>query len=775
MLNWKSKPALEEIRAVLAGWNLEVPARAQRFHDLRTDLEKQVEANLGRWFGGDDPDTLSRQVERLSRLVAPLTSLIRRSEELEKEVLDLRSSVERSPDRELAQRLVTRCVGWQSKLRRLGANAGRESELELDQATLNSVEDEVRDHAQALRLLEEARNLLARLGNKMETATLQADFPQLRQRLLDDGASAAWTADMGRALAPAKAVVDLPPKTPPKTLQQVSALLHTIRRWTRALATGEERASVLQDQHKIAEAEWEDWTEDQIRVHFMAASAMLDELRQTAVRRSAEILALLGARRDQLAGACGPDPELDRTLGELKNADFGEPETYGVWMEEQAELHRRIRDAAGSRLIDLQERIVRKRRELLEALAMLEKEPLFNRVRSEAGGLRLELEDLPDPREQGVEPIFDSLGACDRIARELDGMAEQARNGRRDVQKLCEDLLARNSALQEEARRSGIEAPDLAVRIETLATIAPGASLDDLLSQAESLGHEIRAVERELVARCAVWIEGRLSLLRGRAALLRQAGVRVEDLPVSFPENQTPARATDAVVATREAAQGIERQLEELKTALESRSVELLGRLRDLPLKSLRPEVRRDAGDLTRWFEERAWEAATGLDERVRLLLGESTRCDVFLAKLSQEERDARDRTAALRRRLRELNDADLDRFCPEALVRRVSALIAAIPAEPASWAELAGQIATAEGLIGLLETHARRVLAARLDRAIPDLERQASISRDPEYAQRLRALLDEVAARDDREPVPAGLAAQILMLTSQPSWEGTA
>jgi hypothetical protein len=193
--------------------------------------------------------------------------------------------------------------------------------------------------------------------------------------------------------------------------------------------------------------------------------------------------------------------------------------------------------------------------------------------------------------------------------------------------------------------------------------------------------------------------------------------------------------------------------------------------LAGLPQKSLRPEVRRDAADLSHWLEKRTWEAAPDAEERVRRLLDGLERCEAFLAKLSQEDREAQGKAEALRRRLREFNEMDLDRFCPGELVQRASALVAAIPAEPSSWSELADQLDAAEALIGLLENHARRILAARLDRAIPDLERQSLKTRDSSYARRVRALLDEVA-QNERQAIPATLAAQILMLAPERAGE---
>lgn len=645
MLNRKVRPDLEELRSRLARWAIEVPARAMRFHDVRSGLEQQVAALLQRWLlrpGGAELESLAGQVKRLDELASPLALLIRQAEDVEKEGLDLRSTAERSADRELAAWLVDRCVDWQSTLRRLGTNVERRIELEQDQPILERTRERVRHHAEAVRLLNEARQLLDRLGDTMQTALLQADLPRLRQRLFEEGAGVAWLAAMDRAVGPVRALADLPPPEPPKTLQQVEPLLSAARRWSRVLGVGEEKVFEIQDELKMALAQWGEWTEERIAGLLRKVTDLLESLRRTAAERRGEALGLLGQRRRQLAAACGPNPELERELADLEAAPAGEPESHEDWMRRQAEVHRHLLNEASAHLLDLQERIVRWRRELEEGLDALGGELLSAQSRSKAERLRLDLQNLPDPYGQSVEGIFQSLETCDRVQLTLDGLTDKARTDR-----------------------------------EALA-----------------------ATERDLLAR--------------------------------------------------------------------------LEQLQELLQRALRPEVRVDAADLARWLEERSWESSPEPEERMRRLLDARARCDALLARLYQGEREARARADALRQWLKRFNEADLDRYCPEDLVRRASALIAALPSEPPSWAALADHLAAAEELSGRLETHARRVLAARLDRAIAGLERQIVATRDPAYARRITALLDELAACDERQSVPANLAAQILLLAPDSPAEAT-
>ncbi len=779
MLNRKKKLALEELHSMLARWSVEMPPRARRFQTLRADLEQQVMAVLDRWWlpGPAEAElaALRQQVERLGELALALAALIRQAEEDEKEVLGLRARAERETDRELAAWLTDCCVDWQSALRRLGTSVEREPELEKDLAVLAKIGELVRRHAGALRRLDEAQQLLSRLGSRMEAAALRADLPLLRQRLLAEGASPTWLADMERVAGVARAVTEVPPKKPPQTLQQVPDLLAETRRWQRVMRTGEERNTLLLERYKLAQEDWEQWTDGEIQGLLRDADHALEDLRRTAAERRAAKLTLLAERSLQLADACGPSLDLEREIDALQAAEAGDPDSYEEWMEQGDEVHRHLLAIAGFNVGHLQARVDKLRHDLGARLAGLGREPLSRRDASELQRLNLELASLPAFEGDDLEPIFQSLATCDRITVALDVLAERVRGERDALGATRQRLLARHQALRAEVARSGIEVLDLEPRITALAMAEPGESLDDLGQDAKLLELELAALEKELAARCAAWIAERLSALRSLADVLQRAGSVACDLPESPGEGSTPARWAQAVVAIRAFEEEVDRQLESVQGDLEARGDEFRGRLGQLPLGSLRPEVGRDATDLSLWLSERSWRHVPKPEERIRKLLDGLARCELFLTKLSQEDREAQTRAEALSTKLRGFNERDLDRYCPDELVQRVSALIAGIPAEPQRWGEVTEQLDLAEELLELLETHATRVLAARLEQAIPGLERQAAATKNPAFARRIRALLTEVAACDEHEAVPAGLSAQILLLAPERAWEGVA
>jgi hypothetical protein len=779
MLNRKKKLALEELRSLLAGWSTGVPGRARQFQALRADLDQQARTALAHWWSPGPGETelagLRQQVERLGEIAPALSTLIRRTEETEKEVLDLRGRAEREGDRELSGWLTDRCVDWQSTLRRLGAQVEREPELERDQVTLGRTEDLVRSHANAVRRLDEARQLLDRLGSRMETAALRADLPLLRERLLAEGAGPAWLADVERAVGAVRAVVDVPPRKPPQTLQQVPELLVESRSWQRVLGTGEERNALLRERHKLVEKDWESLPEGEIQSLLREAGEALADLRRVAAERRSAALARLTERSLHLADACGPSPDLEEEIDRLKSAGTADPDDFEEWMERQAAADRHLLAIAGFNVGHLQARIDKLRSDFGARLESLRGEPLSGQAAGELERLGLELAGLPDSVRDDLEPVFQGLATCDRIALGLDALARRVQEERDALRATRQRLLARHQALREEVARSGIEVADLGPHIIALSTAEPGASLDDLSREAEALELELAAREKEFAARCEAWIAESLSTLQSLVDVLQGAGRAACNLPEPPEEGSPPSQWAQTIATIRALAEAIDRQIDSVQGELETRGDEFHDRLDQLPLGSLRPEVRRDATDLSLWLSERSWRRAPKPEERVRKLLDGLARCELFLTKLSQEDREAQARAEVLRTKLRDFNERDLDRYCPDELVHRVSALIAGIPAESQRWGEITEQLDLAENLLELLEAHAMRVVAARLEQAIPGLERQAAATKDPAFARRIRALLAELAACDEHEAIPAGLSAQILLLAPERAWEGSA
>jgi hypothetical protein len=182
----------------------------------------------------------------------------------------------------------------------------------------------------------------------------------------------------------------------------------------------------------------------------------------------------------------------------------------------------------------------------------------------------------------------------------------------------------------------------------------------------------------------------------------------------------------------------------------------------------LRREERETATDLGCRLDAALGSTEAGWEERLRVLLEVVESCDTFLAKLSEEERGARDRAAALRLRLRDFNESTLDRFCPQDLVLRASALVHGIPDEPRHWGSVTGQLAAAEDLLKNLEDHARRRAAADLDRGISELVRHLQTVRDPAFAGRARGVLDQVEAWGHDRIAPPLLRMRVRILAPE-------
>ncbi|HEV7506936.1 MAG TPA: hypothetical protein VGS07_18745 [Thermoanaerobaculia bacterium] len=776
MLNRKKKLALEELRSLLAGWSTGVPARARQFHALRADLDRQVASGLARWWlpglGEGELAALRQQVDRLGELAPALSTLVRRAEEAEREVLDLRGRAERAGDRELAGWLTDRCVDWQSTLRRLGAQVEREPELEKDQEILGRTEELARSHANALRRLEEAQQLLDRLGSRMETAALRADLPLLRQRLLAEGAGPAWLADVERVVSAVREVADVPPKKPPQTLQQVPELLAEARRWQRVLATGDDSNAALLERSKLADKDWERWTDGEIQALLEEAGEALAGLSRTAAERCAAALARLAERSLQLADACRASPDLEtleQEIGALRTAEAGDPDSYEEWMERWKGVDQHLLFIASYNVGDLQARIDKLQQDFSARLAGLRREPLSGPAASELERLVLELAGLRDFEGDDLEPVFRSLAACQRIAVDLDALAVRVRGERDALGAARQCLLARHRALRGEVERCGIEVLDLEPRIAALAAAESGESLDELRHEAEALELELAALEKELAARCTAWIAERRIALRGVVEALRLLG-RDAGEPPEGPAGSGLGfvEGAGAVAGMRRWETALAQQMDAAWHELAARGQRAASELASLPVSALRREERETAIDLRRRLDDAIGSTEAGPEERLRGLFEILESCDTFLVKLSEEERSARERASKLRLRLRDLNEYGLDRFCPPDLVLRASALVHGIPDEPRHWGSVAGQLAAAEDLLQNLEDHARRRAAADLDRGVSALERRLQTALDPAFAGRARGLLSQVEAWGHDRIAPALLRMRVRMLAPE-------
>jgi hypothetical protein len=766
----KKKLALEELHSLLASWATSVPARARRFQALRADLDQQVTAALARWWrpalGETELAVLRQQVERLGELAPGLANLILQAEADEREVLELRGRAEREGDRELAGWLTDRCVGWQSRLRRVGANVEREPELEEELAVLAATGDLVRRHANALRRLEEARQLLDRLGKRIGSAALQADLPVLRQRLLAEGASAAWLADMERAVGAARAEVDVPPSKPPQTLLQVPDLLAEARRWQRVLGTGEERNADLLERYRLAARDWEHLPDGEVQALLGDAGEALAALRRLAAERRAAALARLAERSLQLADACGPSPDLDHEIDALRTTEPGEPDAYEEWMERQAAAASHLLAIAGYNVGPLKARVDTLRHDSEARLEGLRGGPLSGQAAKELEWLGVELARLPGFAGDDLEPLFQSLQSCGGIVVALDALEARVRDELAALGVTRGRLLARHRALQDHAARSGLEVLDLEPRIAALAKAEPGASLDQLCLEAEALELELAACEKGFAARCEAWLAERRPAARGAVEVLRLLGRNPEEPPeLAAVSEPGPASGAAAVAGMRRWETALAGQMEAAWQDLAARGQAAASKLAALPSSVLRREERENAAELGHRLDAALGGAGANQEERLRALFEILELFDHFLAKLSEEEHAARERAAALRRRLRDLDGSGLARFCPPDLVLRASALVHGIPAEPRRRESVAGQLAAAEDLLQNLEDHARRRAAADFDRGIAALERRLRTALDAAAAVRVRGLLDQAEARghDRIAPAPLRMGVRIL------------
>jgi hypothetical protein len=534
------------------------------------------------------------------------------------------------------------------------------------------------------------------------------------------------------------------------------------------LQTGGDRNDYLRDRYLVVEKDWEDLPEGEIQSLCREASEALADLRRTAAERRAAALTRLAKRSLHLADACGPNPELEQLEEEverLRSSEAGDPDSFEEWIEQQDAADRHLLTIARIDVSLLQARIDKLRSHFGARLAGLHAEPLSSQSASALDRLSLALAGLPDSGQDDLEPVFQSLETCDRITLGLEVLSRQIDEERGALQVIHQRLVARHRALREEVARCGIEVADLGPRIAALSAAEPGKSLDDLKLDAEALELELAARERELAARCEAWITERRIAVRGAVGLLHLLGRALAEPPGLTQEEGEAGLSgiTTAVAGLRQWESVLATQMEAAWQDLAGRGRKIAADLAALPASALRREERETAMELGRRLDTALGSA--GAEERLRILFEVVESCDTFLIKLSEEERSARERAAALRLRLRDLHESGLDRFCPQELVLRASALVHGIPDEPRHWASVTGQLATAEDLLKNLEDHARLRAAADLDRGISALERRLQTVHDPAFVGRARDLLDQAEAWGHDRIAPPLLRMRVRML----------
>ncbi len=352
-----------------------------------------------------------------------------------------------------------------------------------------------------------------------------------------------------------------------------------------------------------------------------------------------------------------------------------------------------------------------------------------------------------------------ALGRSGEMKRTLDRLTRQAREDSEELSRQQEALREAYRDLRLRASEAGHTLPDLAERIEDLSRGKDEPSLERARQLAADLAAELDRQRQEVLRWCRSLLDRRMAEIRATAEALRRTGT-----PFTLPEIpllQEDASPGDAILALKRAEEVGALLLAAVETALhscEERRLQAQAALQQLRPESLGPDERETVAQLLQELDKGSWADSENLVERFELLSQVVEMCDLLFQRLNEEERSARSRREALRRRLQRHTENQMRRFSPD-LTDRVADLVYGIPDEPASWRAVQEQLGVAELLLARIETHAARLAAEELDRAAETLRGRRGRSATPE----VRTLLADLERYSDEELPPVILRTRIV------------
>ncbi|HEX9985000.1 MAG TPA: hypothetical protein VGF69_17190 [Thermoanaerobaculia bacterium] len=764
MRSTAARARLDRLVMQLKQWEVDVPPRARRFHEVRGELERDIHAAIPFWSFWIADDVVQRFRDRVGRLDAVadrLVALLRESDSLEAEVRRL-ADTSLPVDAELAAWLRTRCRDWLALLGRLGANCEREADVSSDQALYDDTESAVRLHHEAVHELGEADRILAALGTSVHAAELTAHLPVFRRRLYTDGSTTEWLDEIRGLIQPLRSVAHRV-QDPPRELGEVGVILSEARNWVALLGSSEDvgRAIERLEERRFRVADWQP----------AEANEFVDE----AQRLRASLLEQVQRMRDTmqhdleegvslLRQACGDQPELDVGLTELSSRQSNRPQLFRDWRAQFEKVRHTFRSSAQTHIATLETRLAEARERLRGKLESLDQRPLSDEARKE---VVLYGQDLAAAgNADGIDAILRELRTVNDIARGVDALERRVAHEVEELEAQQRELATRHAALEaEQSRVKGVEI-DLTGIPAKIAMLGGGAvtgSLEQRRMQASTLAAELTAIESDFVDRCRARLDEQLRAIGRAIDVLRRAGAAPQESELPSIEAGATARAAaEALLEGRRAQNVLLRLARTAKAELEVRRTRALAELDTLRADDLGPAERQRAEqlrrDLTVMPEVRGGPVLDAIESTAMLL----EQCGHFFDALQQEQRSARERLGELLARFREFSDEHLYRFCPE-LSDRVAALLYGIPEHPMHWQAVHRQLDRAAELFGRVETQARRLAAADADRAAETLRLRIRSGADGPLHDDARRLLAELDACGPETLVPALLRQRLL------------
>jgi len=745
MFDNKSRQQLENLRSTLRNFEQTVSERAKGFHRLRRLLEGDIDAELRRFFPRKAAvEGYLQRYEPLARVAADLAGLLRQSQLLESELEGLLALF--AKERRIADYGEICCRQWREELRRLPGQCEREADLTAAKRDLEQIELSIRLHGEALRAFQEADAIVRGLGGPAETAALDSELSAQRQALVAGRVSLEGIRQIKKLCAPLDALLKQPT---PQELQSLSQVLTEIRLWNSALDASPEQERGLEQRRRQLGTDWRRRDPD-------AAKALLEEaeaLRERLIQQGLELRELkrreLEELLDDLARACGPQPDIRQQVDALRQGGFDSANRHKEWMDRFNGAEGLFKDTAKNHELALEQRLRERRTDVGGRLQSLRGLPLGAELRRQAEELEAQAEALGFAQDS--QDLLKSLRLGNELSRQIDELAGQSREECQALDTALRRLQDSHMRLAQQAARLGLSLEDLPPAPAVLGEGVVGVDVDQARDWLADQTARLARQQQEYLAHCQSLRAGRQAEIDRCRHVLEETGYAVPAAaPAPEPVSDELGAWVDWLMAQQQALQRTGQAVEQAVAGLGQRCRLLRESLLALGPDSLLPSEVEEREGLLQALADSEIAEAPAL-ERLRVLSAAALACERMLERLSAERDGWQAQLDALKQDMQTFTQERLKAYCPEEWFSRASDLAYGIPVPPRRIHQ--AQLREAKQLFDSLERHALRRAATVVDQQIAVLERQ-SHPRAPE----VEALLAELRGLSDEQPVPAAL-----------------
>ena len=590
------------------------------------------------------------------------------------------------------------------------------------------------------------------LGSSPDTASLEIELPDWRQRLQADGASQEMVRRLKELCQPLQAKARQP--TPPE-LQNLPMLLADIRGWVRELDAAAGPVRALEQRHRQMAEDWRRRDLNEFKALSQEAMNLREELTQQAYaireRKRQELEELLS----DLVWACGPQPDIRQRLDALKQRTVDRYQLHRDWLAKFDETNEYFKAIADTQARALERRLQERSDELWRSLRELKESPLADEVRQRVEQLESEVKQLSDL--QRPEDVLRALRQSNDFKRRLNELSQKAEQDKADLTQIQHSLRERNAQLQQQAARTGIEIANLTQEIENLDAGSDNRTLEQARELALQLEDKLAQIQRLFLERCrALVAEWLAAVEKIRTALRQMEGDAVADPPAltTIPGATDPPQAAQIVVDWKQSHTQWQQTVAQLLARYEEQRSQQQAALAKLSPEGLDPGDWQVAQQLVASLQPGSETETTDKLEHLQTLFGLLQKCKTFVQRLTAEQRTLQQRLSQLKQRLQVFKTDDLQAFCPEELFNQLTDRVFGIPDQPQSSHNQ--QLESAEALLARLERQVRRRAAQTVDKAVRELQQRRYDYPDPPA---VGALLNRIATLSDRATGAGGAA----------------